>query len=550
MEKWMNYWKNTKVNFQKRCNAEREQLIKSFDNPMEVQRDILQKILLLNKNTVYGKQFGFSTLKSIDEYKRCVPVLDYEGYRRWIEKEIEQKGGVLNSSKILRYLKTSGTTGKNKAIPFTQYWMEQSRTPALYALWGNYYKYDNNILDNPYSVLDLSTVREPVTETLNGIPYQSISNRNIIYNEKDWEPCWYNAPWFDESVPVEYDEKMYYRIRYFIGKDLKLIVSINPSTLIALYGCIKNNKKRLIEDIKLGTLNGEIIAEPNNKLAEQVHQIINSNNFTMNDLWKNLKMISAWTASSTELYLPKLKEIYPLAIILPYMACGSEGIVAIPVDNSLKAAPLAINHGFYEFIPEEISYEEICGSPRDTLLFNELEIGKNYHLIMSQANGLMRYMTGDIYKVVDFYKNVPMIEFVTRANTFFSFTGEKITEEQILSTVQNVCSKLCIKKGLFFFTPIWAEVPYYKLYLEVPTETFDLKEKLVEAFDFELRKVSYEFDSKRESERLQKTQVICLQYGTIDKFIEKQKKQGNGVQFKYKPFVKEHDLLEILENML
>lgn len=550
MEKWINYWENTKGKFLQRCSSERELLIKSFESPMQVQYDILQRILHLNENTIYGKQYEFSRLKSIDEYKRSVPILDYEGYRKWIEKEIEQKGGVLNSSKILRYLKTSGTTGKNKAIPFTLYWMEQSRTPALYALWGNYYKHDNSIFDNPYSVLDLSSVREPVTETLNGIPYQSISNRNIIYNEKDWEPCWYNAPWFDESVPTEYDEKMYYRIRYFIGKDLKLIVSINPSTLIALYGCIKNNKERLIEDIKLGTLNGELIAEPNNKLAEHVRQIINGDNFTMNDLWKNLKMISAWTASSTELYLSKLKEIYPLATILPYMACGSEGIVAIPIDNSLKAAPLAINHGFYEFIPEETSYEEICGKPRDTLLFDELEKGKNYHLIMSQANGLMRYMAGDVYKVVDFYNNVPMVEFVTRANTFFSFTGEKITEEQILSTVQNICIKLGIKKGLFFFTPIWAEVPYYKLYLEVPIEMFELKEKILEAFDLELRKVSYEFNSKRESGRLQNTQIICLRYGTIDKFIEEQKKQGNGVQFKYKPFVKEHILLETLETML
>ena len=180
MEKWINYWENTKGKFLQRCSSERELLIKSFESPMQVQYDILQRILHLNENTIYGKQYEFSRLKSIDEYKRSVPILDYEGYRKWIEKEIEQKGGVLNSSKILRYLKTSGTTGKNKAIPFTLYWMEQSRTPALYALWGNYYKHDNSIFDNPYSVLDLSSVREPVTETLNGIPYQSISNRNII----------------------------------------------------------------------------------------------------------------------------------------------------------------------------------------------------------------------------------------------------------------------------------------------------------------------------------------------------------------------------------
>lgn len=546
MKSWIEFWDNSKKVFQERCCEEQRATMCALDDARNVQWKVLKDILELNSNTVFGKEYDFRNIEDIDGFRAKVPISNYEGYRKWIDKEIEEGGGVLNASKILRYLKTSGTTGKNKAIPFTQYWMEKSRTPALYALWGNYYKYDMKIFNNPYSVLDLSTVREHVSDYLNGVPYQSISNRNVVYNEHDWKPCWYEAPWFNENVPEDYDEKMYFRIRYFIGQDLRIIVSINPSTLLALYRNIKDNKKRLIKDIRMGTLCNKKIFTPNTKLAQVVESIILKAGFNMNELWPNLKIISAWTASSTELYLTKIRELYPLADVLPYMACGSEGIVAIPVDSSLKAAPLAVKHGFYEFVPAEKNDIEVYKNPTNTLLFNELEEGKNYQLIMSQANGLMRYMPGDIYKVVGFYKDVPKLEFVTRTNTFFSFTGEKITEEQILESVNNTCNKLMIQKGLFFFSSVWDEIPYYKLYLEIPANRIVSEEEIEAMFDTELRKVNYEFDSKRVSGRLGSTEVICLKYGVIDAYIEKQKAKGNGVQFKYKPFVKDDSSLEDL----
>lgn len=546
MEDWKKYWKKKKDIFKNRCIEEQKKVQKEIDSPFETQIKVLFQILDMNKNTEFGRMYHFGQINCISDFKKNVPISDYEQYREWIDKEIDKRGGVLSSSKILRYLKTSGTTGKNKAIPFTQFWMEQTRTPALYALWGYYLKYYPELLDNPYSVLDLSTVREPVKDELNGIPYQSISNRNVIYNDKDWDPCWYEAPWFDESVPIDYDEKMYYRIRYFIGQDLKAIVSINPSTLVALYQNIIKNKERLIQDIKTGTLCEKKISEPDEQSAKHLEEIMKSGHFTMNDLWPELRMLSCWTASSTELYLPKLHELYPKAKILPYMACGSEGIVAIPVSKDLKAAPLAVGHGYYEFVPEDVDYEEIKKHPENTLSFRQLEEGKNYHLIMSQANGIMRYMPGDIYKVTGFIGEVPKIEFVTRANTFFSFTGEKLTEEQILEAIEKTYEKLKIKSGLFFFTPVWGVQPYYELILEVSDSYLKSSEELELIFDQGLRKASYEFDSKRESNRIGKTKICCIPYGMIDQFIEKQKKKGNGTQFKYKPFVKEHSMLEQL----
>jgi hypothetical protein len=267
----------------------------------------------------------------------------------------------------------------------------------------------------------------------------------------------------------------------------------------------------------------------------------------MNDLWPNLSLISSWTSSSTELYLPQLKELYPMAKILPYMACGSEGIVAIPIDDQLKSAPLAINHGFYEFIPDSIEIKDVYKKQSETLLFNELEVGKSYHLIMSQGNGLLRYVTGDIYKVTGFYKEVPLIEFSSRAGTIFSFTGEKLTESQVLTAVKSLYEKFNLRNRLFIFTPIFSDPPYYELLIEANREEMI---ELPETFDYYLMLANEEYRTKRESRRLAPVKVIYLEEGTINKYIESQKKLGNGIQFKYKPFINDSKIISDIKNLL
>ena len=63
-----------------------------------------------------------------------------------------------------------------------------------------------------------------------------------------------------------------------------------------------------------------------------------------------------------------------------------------------------------------------------TYLLNELKNGKIYTVILTTSGGLYRYNTHDLIKITGFYKNLPIIEFISRDNNVSDFFGEKISE--------------------------------------------------------------------------------------------------------------------------
>src|SRR5690606_759141 len=109
-----------------------------------------------------------------------------------------------------------------------------------------------------------------------------------------------------------------------------------------------------------------------------------------------------------------------------------------------------------------------------TLDYSQLEVGKRYRLLMSQANGIYRYDTQDVYKVVGWVGKTPRIDFVGRSNVGSSFTGEKLSEDNIYQAVRKSLSRLFDKLPLFSCIPGWANPPHDR----IPREAGD--EALVE----------------------------------------------------------------------
>ncbi len=552
MPNWHHNWTNDCQQFQAYCDNARKQYLASLQYPMRAQQTVLDDIVNQVENTGLGKQYGISSVSSIIDFQQQVPIKSYDQFQPWIDQEVSQKGGVLTSSPIARWLRTSGSTGNSKKIPYTKHWMANYRVPALGVLWANYLREIPGMLAHPYATLDIQTVREPATEMLDGIPYQGITNREPIINEHDWHTPWHNAPWFGPDVTPGYEARMYTRLRYFIERDLHCITTINPSTLIALHQHLIKSRDRLVLDIHDGTLFGKKIFVPNVELAEQIGRLLDDDEVSLKDLWPNLKMISCWTSATARLYIPKLEKLFPDTKILPFMTCGTEGIVTLPVDAHFVTGPLAINQGFYEFLPASEDLDAVIASEQgvDALLFHELEEGKEYHLIMSQANGMCRYAVGDIYKVTGFYNGVPRIEFSRRQGTYYSFTGEKLTEPQVLMAMEDVAKQFTLNSGMFMCSPVWDDKPYYKFMLEIEEKNMSntYVRRLERTIDGLLRSYNEEYASKRSSERLDGAKLYPVKVGTIDKFLDAKKASANAIQYKYKPMQANDDVFnEVLE---
>jgi hypothetical protein len=522
------------------CSKARSDYIDALENPMYSQELVLQDICRVLKNTIFGQQHNIHKIKNQEDFRKHIPIRDYDGFSHWIEEEIKRKKGTLSSSTVKRWLKTSGSTGESKKIPYTTHWMQHYRVPALRVLFANYLEYEPNILSHMYATLDTQTVREKNTHFLNEVPYQGITNRNPPINKQDWMPPWYDSPWFIPDIPNDYDTRMYYRLRYFLGQDLRVILAINPSTLIALKYHLFKNISQLVEDIHNGTVNGKKILPPNPILAKQLLSLNNDEHFSFKKLWPNLSLISCWTSATAMMYLTQLEKLFPGVRILPFMTCGTEGIVTLPIDDHFVTGPLAINQGFYEFLPASVDIHAVVEKalPIETLLHKDLKLGEEYHLIFSQANGICRLAIGDIYKVIGFYKKVPRIEFRRRAGTYYSFTGEKITEVQMMMAIQKVYKKYSLNDSLFMSCPVFGDPPFYKVLVEVRanmnTESFS--KKIAFDIDQELCLINNEYLSKRESHRLDNIKVNLTNIGSIERYQERKKLSNNAVQSKYKPF--------------
>ena len=103
------------------------------DDPAKAQEAAFQRILNSRSDTAFGKDFGFSKIKTQADWSSAVPVRDYEGFRPYIDRMLQGEQDVLVPGDVLMYATTSGTTCLPKLIPVTDEF--KSDISALTTLW-------------------------------------------------------------------------------------------------------------------------------------------------------------------------------------------------------------------------------------------------------------------------------------------------------------------------------------------------------------------------------------------------------------------------------
>lgn len=543
---WLEHWRSRRDPFIAECVQARADLLEDLAHPQAAQDRVLDDIIAISASALLWKEQGYDAVAADrTAFRTTLPIMRYDDFAPAIERETRTKGGVLTCSPVLRWLKTSGTTGTPKRVPYTLHWLLTYRIPAMKAMWGTYLESHPEMLAGPYSTLDTQTVREDVYDFVHGVAHQAISNRHPQINTLDWNPPWYRAPWFGPETPTTHDGRMYHRIRHLLGQELHYISSINPSTLISLRDHIALHAEQLVRDLFDGTLQGEPWGEPDPQAAARLEAVLRNPDFSLKDVWPSLTLYSCWMSSSAGLYQSKLDAAFPGVDKLPFMSCGTEGVTTIPVDGTLLSQPLAVGQAYFEFVPAAVPLGERLerGESVQTLLFDELRAGEDYHLIMSQGNGLFRLWTGDIYHVDRVVGDVPWIHFLRRDGVFHSFTGEKITEAQVTQAITQGLERLNVDMGLYMCGPHWAEPPNYVALVETTNGLGASDSAISAGIDRELKEINIEYASKRDSGRLNPIKVVSVPPNAINAYFESKRLGGNTTQYKYKPFQRDIDFL-------
>ena len=93
-------------------------------DPKTYQAELLQKLLTVNKDTAFGRDHGFSSIRDSRDFRKQVPIRDFEGFRPYVDRLIAGETSILTESSPFLYATTSGTTGKPKLIPVTSEFKE------------------------------------------------------------------------------------------------------------------------------------------------------------------------------------------------------------------------------------------------------------------------------------------------------------------------------------------------------------------------------------------------------------------------------------------
>ncbi|HBX49554.1 MAG: hypothetical protein A2275_11515 [Bacteroidetes bacterium RIFOXYA12_FULL_35_11] len=367
--------------------------------PIETQYETLFKILKKAQDTEYGKQYGFSSIKSIDQYRERLPVIDYEGLKPYVIRLRQGEKNLIWSGEIKWFAKSSGTTSdKSKFIPVTKDALEDChyRGGKDILVIYNHNHPDTEIF--PGKCLTLGGSRQ-VNNFSNDSYYGDLS-AILIQNIPFWAE-FIRTPNLSISLMEKWDEKIEEMAKTTIKENVTNIAGV-PSWLLVLL-------KRILE-------------------------VTGKTNIA--DVWPNLELFTHGGVS----FIP-YREQFKKIIDTPKMNYletynASEGFFALQDNPATDDMLLMLDYGvFYEFMPLEEADKE---RPK-TISLEDVELDKNYALIISTNGGLWRYMIGDTVKFTSLYPF--KIKITGRVKHFINAFGEELIIDNAEKAIKVACEK-------------------------------------------------------------------------------------------------------------
>ncbi len=504
-----------------------KELKKASKNVDKSQHDALMNIIKWAKDTEYGKEHNFDKINTIEDYQKYVPINDYKDLKPYILRHTKGEENVLFPGKPIMYATTSGTTKDPKWIPITEKYDKECYS-GLSKLWFYRILKENSHAFDGYDLSIVGKAVEGYTE--DGTPYGSFSGQNYrdipaLLKSSHIVPY----PVFKIS---DYDSRYYTFLRFTIAVNVTIIITGNPSTLIAIHKKAQDWWDRIADDIENGTLSSDLNIDPevrkeieeqgkdglkpNPKRAKELRQLKKKYGEVFpKHYWPNLGSIVTWKCGNSGLYLQHTKNYFPENVkIRDFGYIATEARATMTLDYKCDASVLVCHLLLFEFIKKEDIHEE---NPK-IYKASELQEGQQYYIIVTTPGGLYRYNMNDIIRIDGFYNEFPMVTFIQKGSGVTSLTGEKLHEEQVIISVNEVQEELDMKTN-FYIAFADFESSSYHLYVEFEKDyNMSLLEDFCEKVDLKLKEYNEEYKSKRDSDRLKPLVLHTLQRDAFDKF--------------------------------
>ncbi len=451
-------------------------------NPAGTQHNVFLSIIAGAKNTKFGKDHNFLSIKNYEDFKKNVPIRDYEELSIYIELIKEGKSDILWKGKPIYFSKTSGTTSGAKYIPITKASMPNHINGARDALLNYIYETGNAQFINGKLIFlsgspELTKTGNILTGRLSGIVNHHVPNY-LRSNQ---------LPSYETNCIDDWEEKLDKIIEETIDEKMTLISGIPPWVQMyfdKLAGKTGKKVKDIFPEFSLFVYGGVNFEPYRAKMEESIGRKIDS------------------------------VELFP----------ASEGFFAFQDSQTEEGMMLLLNSGiFYEFIPADEYYDE---NPT-RLKIDEIALGVNYALIINSNAGLWGYSLGDTVK---FVSKKPYRLLVTgRIKHFISAFGEHVIGEEVEKAMKRTMEQFPEVALVEFtvspnVTPS-SGLPLHEWYVEFNSAPRDLL-AFEKALDLHLRKLNSYYDDLIAGGILRNLKIVILQKNAFINYMKSLGKLG------------------------
>ena len=382
--------------------------------PVDVQEELLLKLINTAKNTKFGIENDFSTLKSYSEFSKKVPIQKYETFEPLIERCRKGEQNLFWPTPIKWFAKSSGTTNaKSKFIPVSEDALEYCHIKAgkdMLCLYIN-----NNPKTQLFTGKGLRLGGSSEVYQDNGSYFGDLSA--IITENLPFWADFSSAPSQKVALMAEWETKMEAIVNETIKENITSLVGV-PSWMLVLLNRVleKTGKANILE------------------------------------VWPNLEVYFHGGVNFNP-YREQYKKLIPKADFKYYeIYNASEGFFAIQDRNGSKELLLMLDYGiFYEFIP----MDQYAGEDSEAIPLSKVKEGVNYAILITTNGGLWRYLIGDTIKFTA--TNPYRIKITGRTKHHINVFGEELIIENAEEALQLACKKTNALISEYTVGPIFME---------------------------------------------------------------------------------------------
>ncbi len=437
-------------------------------HPHDVQQECFYKLIRAGRETEWGRRYDYRTIATPAQFKKRVPVNDYDSLKPYINRVMKGEKKLLWNTPIHWFAKSSGTTSdRSKYIPISKESLHDCHFKGgkdMLALYCN--NFQKTKIFNGKS-LAMGGSRQ-ITKEKNYSYHIGDLSAIIIQNLPVWAE-YIRAPGKKLALHDKWEEKIENMARETLTDNITSLSGVPSWTLLLLKRLLSISDKDRIKDI-----------------------------------WPNLEVFFHGGVNFAP-YREQYNQLFPEGMNYFETYNASEGFFAIQDRKNSDEMLLLLDYGiYYEFMPLDQLDEE---NPV-TLGLDQVEIHANYALIISTNGGLWRYVIGDTIQFTSL--NPYRVQVTGRTKNFINAVGEEV----IIDNAENALSKAAAKTGAIITEYTAAPVYFSKdknaaheWLIEFESEPVNFND-FVDELDKTLKSLNSDYEAKRYQDMVLREPIV------------------------------------------